>query len=131
MDNLKIDIESLKKDFENYLNSISMVKYNRFIISNSKITCKHFNKNFEQIACDIFGVTPALIKTGYRGQKSVWCKYFIFNYLKENTTLSLTAIGNQFKRDHSQVIHAVKKHNELLLDKKYRELHEKFIKNLK
>ena len=41
-------------------------------------------------------------------------RYYLMWFLRQNTKMSLTAIGQMFNRDHSTVIHAIKQHNDLV-----------------
>ena len=75
---------------------------------------------------DIKGLVQEIIEVEnmtYRNrtQNKVYQRYYLFNYLRENTTLSLTAIGKMFMKDHATVINGINRHTDFIEynDKKY------------
>jgi len=55
-----------------------------------------------------------------RKYKYVYPRYWLCNFLKENTVLTLSEISNMFgKDDHSLVFHSIKKHKVLYKDRVY------------
>lgn len=41
-------------------------------------------------------------------------RYYLMNFLRQNTTLSLTTIGKLFDRDHATVMNGIKRHDEFM-----------------
>lgn len=64
-----------------------------------------------------------------RKQYIVHQRYFLMAFLRQNTKLSLTDIGNMFERNHATVINGINQHENLIQfkDKVYRDN----VKNIK
>jgi chromosomal replication initiation ATPase DnaA len=52
------------------------------------------------------------INTKNRSHHKVHKRFFLMWYLRENTEMSLDAIGGLFNKDHATVLHGIKKHYE-------------------
>ena len=77
----------------------------------------------------VLDVKEEELKSKSRIRKNSDARKMFFNYLRENTSYSLTELGSLLNRDHATVIHCVKT-NKIYCDtdKAYRENYEK-IKN--
>jgi|SRR6185312_609091 len=58
----------------------------------------------ERRACDLFGLTPAQLH-GERNEHIVFARHFVMYWAARMTGLSLAAIGNRMKKDHTTVLH--------------------------
>lgn len=68
------------------------------------------NKNIIGIVEEIIEVEQMTFKN--RTQDKAHQRYFLMNYLRENTTLSLTSIGKMFDRNHATIMNCLKRHND-------------------
>lgn len=118
------------EELKNLMYSINLRKEFRFIVNYSEDITHDFNDNFEEIVCNLFKIDKNRLATKSRELYVVWSRYFIFDYLRTNTTSSLNKIGKKYNRDHSTVAHAIKKHKQLLNDKVYHSHYNEFLKQV-
>lgn len=77
-----------------------------------------FNPNFEQIACDVYGITLKDIRSKTKKQVIIKARYMIYAYLNESTNkLPLYKIGEPYDNDHTTVSRAIESHKRILLSK--------------
>jgi chromosomal replication initiation ATPase DnaA len=63
---------------------------------------------------EILGIPEEIIKSETRKAPVVEAKRFICHYLKFNTNLTTTSIGNAVNIDHATVLHHARQHNNLM-----------------
>lgn len=120
----------LQNELKALMYSINIDKIEPTFIENLYIAEDNFNTKFESIACDIFDIKVSDLSSKSRKREIVWCRYFIFEYLKKNSLLNFESIGEKYSKDHSSVSNGLKKHRELLADKIYKMYHNQFLKNI-
>ena len=120
----------MMEELKNLMYSINLRKEFRFVVNYSEDITHDFNDNFEDIACNLFNIDKNRLATKSRELYVVWSRYFIFDYLKTNTTSSLRKIGEKYNRDHSTVLFGINKHKQLLNDKLYKSHHKEFLKQI-
>lgn len=54
-----------------------------------------------------------------RKREQIYRRYYLINFLKEKTDLSLNAIGDIFKKDHSSIVHSIRAAKELEIYEDY------------
>jgi chromosomal replication initiation ATPase DnaA len=84
-----------------------------------------------RIICQLCDITPDDIYSNTRVQNIVYARH-LFSYLcRKELRLSLQTIGRIINRDHSSIINAVRKAQDLIdYDKQYRQLYKQTIKLL-
>ena len=65
--------------------------------------------------CEYFKITQAEMMGSRRNASTVLARHFAYYIARSLTGASLTQIGRAYKRDHSSVIHAIGKMEELVL----------------
>ena len=70
------------------------------------------NKNIQSIVEEIIEVEDMTFKN--RTSPKAHQRYFLMNYLRENTTLSLVTIGKMFGKNHATVINGIMRHNQFM-----------------
>ena len=70
---------------------------------------KYFNQELIVSVKEVIDLEGLSIKN--KAPNKSHLRFYLMHYLKENTYLSLSKIGELFNRDHSTVIHGVAKHN--------------------
>ena len=95
----------------------------------SKLNNKSLVIKLYSIIERVLNVTEEELKSKSRIRKNSDARKMFFNYLKDNTSYSLTELGFLLNRDHSTVIYSIKT-NKIYCDtdKAYKENYEK-IKN--
>jgi hypothetical protein len=63
-----------------------------------------------QVFCKINDISPHSLYTRTRERSVVESRRMIWGYLRTNTALSLTQLGDMFNRDHPTVLHSMKQH---------------------
>lgn len=66
-------------------------------------------KTMDDLIADAFSVSISEIHTTDRKGHGKDARFFAMWYLKKNTPMSFSEIGNRYKRDHSTVFFACKK----------------------
>lgn len=90
-----------------------------------------FNPNFEKVACELLGISSSDLRSKERRAVIVIGRRIVFNYLRQNTNMSLYEIGKKYNNHHATVMHHLKKYQELIeWDKPFRELVKKFESNI-
>jgi len=91
----------------------------------------NFNPNFEKTVCDLLGISSSDLRSKDRRAVIVIGRRIVFNYLRDNTNMSLYEIGKKYDNHHATVMHHLKKYQELIeWDKPFRELVQKFESNI-
>jgi chromosomal replication initiation ATPase DnaA len=101
------------------------------LIDLTYISSDNFNHRFDDIAAEVMGVNSTDLRGKGRKIEFVWARYFIFDYLKRNTSLSWEKMGNVLNRNHSTALAGRKKHLELLNDRIYKMHHDTFLNRIK
>ena len=123
-------MEALKNELETLMRSINIDKIEPTFVENVYIYEGVFNSNFEKIACDLFSIKISDLYSAKRNQHIVWCRYFVFDYLKTNSLLNASQIGVRYNKLHSSVILGIRKHKMLLSDKVYQMYYNQFLINI-
>jgi hypothetical protein len=66
------------------------------------------------VFCVINKVAPSTLYNKTRERNAVETRRMVWGYLRENTGLSLTELGDLFSRDHPSTLHSIKKHHTAL-----------------
>ena len=85
------------------------------------------------VVCEYFGINMKGLQGSSRRTACVWGRYIAIKIMSDVQKISLKTLGEHFGgRDHSTIIHALEKFNELLEDKEaFRTAYEKIHQTLK
>lgn len=66
----------------------------------------------QSVFCKINGTSPVYLTSKTRERRVVETRRMIWGYLRQNTDMTLTSLGNLFNRDHPSTLHNITKHYE-------------------
>lgn len=90
---------------------IKILKESRTIRQNDIVSIKvkvHIERIIEKI-CDVTGINPTTLSMRTRKREIVDARHIYCYIAKRETSLSLSKIGEPINRDHTSVLHAIKK----------------------
>lgn len=65
--------------------------------------------DIDNIVCNVFGISIEDLYSNKRFRDIVWARGLCYMYLRDNYSWAFYRIGNRYNKDHSNVIHIIKK----------------------
>lgn len=101
--------------FKNDLKILSKILLNNGKkYANNKLNYELNLTTVENYVCKLFNISTFDLNKDSRKRPIVWARMFMYVYMVNGLNFTLQKTGNRFNKDHSTVLCALNKHDELL-----------------